>query len=462
MVTLLWLRQDLRLQDNLALLAACKTGGPVVPVYILDEDCAPALGGASRWWLHQSLKSLSDSLAKKGSRIVLRKGGALDVLKVLVHETGARSLFWGRCYEPAVIERDKKIKSHFTQAGLQVESFNNSLLFEPWEIKTGQKTPYQVYTAFWNTCNAAPSPAEPLPAPSKIPAPDKWPSSLDLKDFKLEPRIPWDKGMREAWEPGEKGARKNLSRFAEEAASDYETGRDIPSARGTSRISPHLHFGEISVRQIWRDVRKMVYRKEIVWREFAYHLLYHFPATVSSPLKKKFEKFPWRKDKAGFKAWSRGLTGYPIVDAGMRELWGMGWMHNRVRMIVASFLVKDLLIPWQEGAAWFWDTLVDADLASNTLGWQWTAGCGADAAPFFRIFNPVSQGEKFDPHGSYVRKWVPELKALPDKYLHRPFEAPDEILEKAGVKLGKNYPKPVVDHADARKQALIFFDKIRA
>ncbi len=470
MTSIVWFRQDLRLKDNPALAAAAGKGA-VVPVFIWapEEEGGWPPGGASRWWLHQSLKSLDAGLRKSGSRLLILKGKSLPALEKLARDTRAENVFWNRRYEPAAIGRDTAAKKALTENGLRAESFNSALLFEPWQLQTGSKTPYQVFTAFWNASQAKPSPEEPLPAPSKIPAPAQWPASLKLEELGLEPEIKWAEGIRKAWQPGEAGAEMNLTHFLSDAVRDYGQGRDIPSASGTSRLSPHLHFGEISVRHVWAETGKAarkagrsaeIYMKELVWREFAHHLLFHFPETPGQPLKKKFAKFPWKKNEAGLKAWTRGLTGYPVVDAGMRELWATGWMHNRVRMIAASFLVKDLLVPWQEGAKWFWDTLVDADLASNTLGWQWTAGCGADAAPFFRIFNPVTQGEKFDPHGRYVRKWVPELAGLPDQWVHKPFAAPAEILKDAGVRLGGNYPKPVVDHAEARREALLLLERM--
>lgn len=468
MGTIVWFRQDLRLRDNLALIAAAKRG-PVIPVYIWapEEEGRWEPGGASKWWLHQSLVSLQSELEKLGSRLIVRSGSSLEVLKKLVDETGADAVFWNRRYEPEIIKRDTKVKTELRAAKIETESFNAALLYEPWEIVNLQNAPYKVYTPFWRACLKKGEPQQPQKAPSKLETPKSFPKSLKISELKLEPKIPWDVGMRAAWTPGEDGAAAELKRFLGKVVKDYSETRNLPAVVGTSRLSPHLHFGEISPREIWHASKKAgggaseeTYRKEIVWREFAYHLLFHFPHTTDKPLRAEFERFPWRKNKKHLQAWQKGNTGYPIVDAGMRELWTTGWMHNRVRMIVASFLIKDLLIAWQEGAAWFWDTLVDADLASNTLGWQWTAGCGADAAPFFRIFNPTSQGEKFDPDGGYVKKWCPELKALPSKWLHRPWEAPPEVLKAAGMRLGKDYPAPIVDHAEMRDEALDAFDSI--
>jgi deoxyribodipyrimidine photo-lyase len=473
---ILWFRLDLRLADNPALDAAVKHGGPVVPVFIWSpqEERAWPPGAASCWWLHQSLAALDDRLRTVGSRLAIRRGPTLDSLRALAKETGADAVFWNRRYEPAVIARDARVKEVLGSEGLAAKSFNAALLHEPWTIQNQSKKPFQVFTPFWKHCLAKPDPAEPLPAPKRILAPAKWPKSLALDELELEPRINWADGLRAAWRPGAGGATANLNRFLSEAFEDYSDQRNRPDVTGTSRLSPHLHFGEMSPRQVWHGLRKMASKRglpverwrasqflaEVGWREFAHHLLFHFPHTPTEPLRAAFKKFPWRKDAAWLRAWQKGRTGYPIVDAGMRELWATGWMHNRVRMIVASFLVKDLLLDWQEGARWFWDTLVDADLAQNTLGWQWTAGCGADAAPYFRVFNPTSQGEKFDPRGHYVRQWCPELAKLPDNWLHQPHAAPAEILRAAAIELGRTYPLPVVSHTIAREVALETFAKI--
>ncbi|MEI6534607.1 MAG: deoxyribodipyrimidine photo-lyase [Verrucomicrobiaceae bacterium] len=475
--TVLWFRHDLRLSDHEALSAAVARGGPVIPVFIWspDEEGGWSAGGASRWWLHQSLERLGDQLIKLGARLVIRRGLCLEELMSIVRETGADAVYWSRRYEPAVIERDRHIKEQFTAQGLQAKSFNSALLHEPWMIQNKSGKPFQVFTPFWKNCLILDAPAEPLPAPERLLSYPKPLKSLSLSALELEPKINWIGGMNTAWEPGEIGAEALLQRFCEAAFSTYSIGRNRPDQSGTSRLSPHLHFGEISSRQVWHALRRHAEKNglsesewrgsqflaEIGWREFAHHLLFHFPHTPTHPLRAEFERFPWREDAELLKAWQRGRTGYPLVDAGMRELWTTGWMHNRVRMVVASFLVKDLLLPWQTGAEWFWDTLVDADLASNTLGWQWTAGCGADAAPFFRIFNPVSQGEKFDPHGDYVRRWVPELALLSAKWIHHPWMAPPDILQSAGVVIGHTYPSPIVDHGHARQKALNAFTSIK-
>jgi deoxyribodipyrimidine photo-lyase len=402
------------------------------------------------------------------SRLVIRQGPALKTLQKLVHETKATAVFWNRRYEPAITDRDAKIKTALREDRLEAESFNGTLLHEPWEIRTTSDTPFKVFTPFWRKCQADGEPDDPLTAPAHLKSPATWPDSIPLKELELEPTIRWDKGIREAWQPGSAGADAELKRFLKEALSNYEDDRDRPDHNGTSRLSPFLHFGELSPRQIWHAVRKAAgngspkrsehvaapYLRQLVWREFGYHLLYNFPQTPLEPLREEFGNFPWDSHPRWKRAWERGQTGFPYIDAGMRQLWTTGWMHNRVRMAVASFLVKDLLIPWQTGARWFWDTLVDADLANNTLGWQWTAGCGADAAPYFRVFNPVDQGKRFDPDGTYIRHWVPELAELPDKYLHEPWKAPESVLHDAKVELGKTYPHPLVDHAEARRKAL--------
>jgi deoxyribodipyrimidine photo-lyase len=473
----LWFRHDLRLADNPALLAAVRHGGPVIPVFIWspeDEGRWPP-GAASRWWLHQSLAELDASLRQRGSRLIIRRGPALEAIRELLNFTGAAAVYWNRRYEPAVIERDTRVKVALRRDGVIVETFSSDLLFEPGTVRSQRGKPYQVFTGFWNACLRAPEVAPPEDAPSQIAPLQYWPDSLKLAELGLEPAIDWTGGIRACWCPGEGGAAAQLHRFVEEALSEYATGRDRPDRWGTSRLSPHLHFGEISVRRVWFEVRRgrpgagsrqhasavRVYSRELGWREFAHHLLFDWPQTPDQPLREQFAGFPWEPDRQKLRAWQRGRTGYPIVDAGMRELWRTGWMHNRVRMVVASFLVKDLLIPWQEGVAWFWDTLVDADLANNTLGWQWTAGCGADAAPYFRIFNPVSQGEKFDPAGDYVRHWIPELGKLPGEWMHRPWDAPAAVLASAGVELGETYPRPIVDHRQARARALEALERVK-
>lgn len=473
--TIVWFRQDLRLADNPALQVALAGKRPVISVWIDDtETQAPysALGGASKWWLHHSLISLEASLQKRGSRLIVRRGSPEEILRELIRETSADQICWNRCYEPHAIERDKRLKQRLAKDGIDVQSRNGGLLVEPWEIQTKTGGPYQVFTPFWRAMRERPV-AEPISTPKKLPSPDQWPTSLSIDELNLLPRINWDSEFYEHWSPGETGAKQELETFLKKGVNNYKEDRDRPDHRGTSRLSPHLHFGEISPRQIWHTVsgglaedpvhpvKGEPYLRQVIWREFAHHLLYHFPDSTTDPLRSEFSLFPWKQNSKKLRNWQRGLTGYPIVDAGMRELWVTGWMHNRVRMIVASFLVKDLLIPWQAGADWFWDTLVDADLANNTLGWQWVAGCGADAAPYFRIFNPVTQGMKFDPQGDYVRRWIPELSKLAAPMIHAPWEASAEELLKAGVQLGKNYPQRIVDHAEARNMALAALQQMK-
>ncbi len=457
---LVWFQLDLRLAANPALEKAVQSGSAVVPVFIYapEEEAPWEPGAASRWWLHLSLTALDRSLAERGSRLIVRRGPSAETLLSIASETGATQIFWNRRYEPALRERDRKLEDQLRSAGITPEISTGNVLFEPGTILNSSGQPFQVFTPFWRACQAQPAPESPKPAPTSLPAPAHWPRSLAISDLELEPKIEWAGGLREMWQPGECCAARQLKRFLDGPADDYVDGRDRPDLVGTSRISPHLHFGEISAKQIWHAVKRAQkgdeYLRQIAWREFSYHLLYHFPQTAEHPLRSEFRSFPWHRNQRAQKAWNRGLTGYPMVDAGMRELWHTGWMHNRVRMLVASFLVKHLLIPWQDGAAWFWDTLVDADLANNTMGWQWTAGCGADAAPYFRIFNPVLQGEKFDPDGSYVRRWIPELAKLSPRWIHKPWEAPAPVLAEAGIELGKDYPLPIVNHDAARKRAL--------
>lgn len=472
---IVWLRNDLRIEDNPALFAARESDHPVIPVFILDENVEHAPGGASRWWLHHSLASLASDLEKAGVKLILRHGDTEKVLLGLVDETKASCVFWNRRYHNSQIEIDKALKSELTDKGVSVETFNGNLLREPWEVKTGSGGPYRVYTPFWKSLRSmGPARNEPLPRIRKIIGPDVTPKSDKLTSWRLLPSKPdWASEFTAEWTPGEQGARDRLNDFLSEPVAHYTDGRNRPDCDYTSKLSPHLAFGEISPTKIWHVTQDRIasgevtqssaekFLSEIAWREFSYNLLFYNHHMPTTPLRSEFANYPWRNDEQALGAWQRGQTGYPIVDAGMRQLWRTGWMHNRVRMIVASFLIKDMLINWQDGAEWFWDTLVDADLANNSASWQWVAGCGADAAPYFRIFNPVTQGEKFDPNGDYVRKYVPELAKMPAKYIHAPWKAPQEILEKAEVSLGKNYQKPFLDHSQARQRALDGYAEIK-
>lgn len=477
---ILWFRQDLRLQDNEALKAALATGSPIIPLYLWDVESAGdwPIGAAARWWLHHSLKALGESLRSRGTQLLLLQGKAETVVPALARETGAVAVYWNCCYEPAAIERDNRVAAALTSAGVEVKSHRSALLFEPDAVVNKQGKPFQVFTPYWRYCLTLPVPSPvSLSKRDVFQPPDAWPKAVTLEKLGLLPALGWASEFGKVWTPGETGAHDALRRFLADRAGVYDEEREIPSRRGTSHLSPHLHFGEISPRQIWAEVRRLSessgifplnrglqrFLEELGWREFAHHLLYHFPNTPTQPLRTQFRGFSWANDPDGsrLRAWQRGRTGYPIVDAGMRELWSTGWMHNRVRMIVASFLVKHLRLPWTEGAAWFWDTLVDADLANNTMGWQWSAGCGADAAPYFRIFAPVKQGERFDPDGAYVKRWLPELAGLPAAYVHCPWEASPLFLDAAGVVLGESYPMPIVEHSEARAEALAAFASLK-
>lgn len=468
---IVWFRQDLRLADNPALHAAARKGALVLPVFILDEnpqdDWAP--GAASRWWLHKSLHALNDML--NGALLVLR-GDPQKVLSKLVDELSVESVFWNRLYEPMHLERDNAIKKALQASSVGVKTFNASLLFEPPNTNKPDGTPYRVFTPYYRRgcLEKGIPPREPLARPVDLNL-YSCNEGVAIEDLGLLPEINWYAEMEQEWTPGEKGAAARLSAFLSSGIEDYDEGRNRPDQRKVSRLSPHLHFGEISPNQAWYatlDGRNIAdvstsedrFLSELGWREFSYNLLYNEPEIPTKNLQKKFDRFPWREDEAALQCWQRGKTGYPIVDAGMRELWRTGYMHNRVRMIVGSFLVKNLLLHWQHGAEWFWDTLLDADLANNSASWQWVAGCGADASPYFRIFNPVTQGNKFDPDGDYVREYVPELSEVPDKYLHSPWDAPQAILDDAGVKLGDTYPKPIVDLKKSRERALDAFKSL--
>lgn len=467
--TVVWFRNDLRLADNSALAAAVEKGDPIVPVFIwAPEECGEwPLGGASKWWLHKALKHLQADLKAYGLKLILRSGRSLAVLRSLIEETGAQRVVWNRRYEQPQRNVDAEVKRVLREQGLEVESFNSSLLNEPHTVATGSGQPYKVYTPYWKMVKER-SIQEPVECDlKKAKSPGSWPESDALDHLELMPKNDWHSKMEPLWNISEAGARLRLERFLQKKVADYDSDRDHPAIDGTSSLSPYLRWGQIGPRQVVAALREKwdlsrngphVYLKEIYWREFAYNVLYHFPETPNKPLRSEYAAFPWENDETTLRAWQKGLTGYPIVDAGMRQLWQTGWMHNRVRMIVSSLLVKHLLQDWRSGARWFWDTLVDADLASNTLGWQWSGGCGADAAPYFRVFNPILQGQKFDPEGVYVKQYVPELRNLSVEFIHEPWKASRAERESAGT---TDYPEPIIDHKKGRERALAALAKFK-
>jgi deoxyribodipyrimidine photo-lyase len=472
---ILWFRRDLRLDDNPALRAAITDCERLVPVYIHApyEEAPWSPGAASRWWLHWSLLGLERALGDLGGRLWTAEGDSLAELRRIIAITGATEVHWNRLYDPATRDRDSRIKQALRAEGVRVESHKGSLLYEPWDIATANAEPYRVFTPFWRRCAARLAEHKPVSAPTALPPGPRPVEALSISDLGLLPRLAWDQGLRETWTPGETGAKARAAAFLRTGIQGYGRERDLPDRDGTSGLSPHLHFGEMSPRRLLTMVVEQIgdpaaepaepFMREIGWREFAHHLLYHYPQTTDEPLDRRFADMPWREADADrmLEAWQHGKTGIPLVDAGMRQLWHSGWMHNRVRMVVASFLTKNLRLPWQSGAGWFWDTLVDADLASNSLGWQWSAGCGADAAPYFRIFNPVRQGERFDPEGAYVRRWCPELSCLPKQSIHQPWTAPSALLAHAGIQIGRDYPAPIVDLKSSREAALAAYETIK-
>ncbi|MGB0820618.1 MAG: cryptochrome/photolyase family protein [Parvibaculales bacterium] len=462
---IVWFRQDLRLNDNPALQSALNGKNAVTPVFIDDNDCGRQPGIMGRWWRDKSLAQLNDALKSRGSRLVFRKGRAQDVLPTLAKQVGATAVYWNRQYEADIVARDTAIKSTLKEGGIDAESFNGSLLFEPWEV-TSKSTggPFKVFTPFWSACCALGLKRGLWNVPDKITAPAQWPQS-----DALPATAPLDHmDSLDIWQPGEDGARDALALFLAQNIAGYAERRNLPAEPATSRLSPHLRWGEISPARIVAETEATniktddgtKFLSELGWREFSYQLLYHNPELAETCLQNKFEAFPWRNDADAFEAWKRGETGYPIVDAGMRELRRTGYMHNRVRMIVASFLIKHLLIDWREGEKWFWECLVDADPANNSASWQWVAGCGADAAPYFRIFNPILQGPKFDADGIYTKTYVPELSALSGKTLYAPWTAKSDMLDSGAISLGDTYPNPIVNHEAARARALESFKSL--
>ncbi|MGE7215314.1 cryptochrome/photolyase family protein [Priestia koreensis] len=468
-------RKDFRITDNPALTQAGHDG-TVAPIYIYDEhyDGDWSLGGASKWWLHYALEDLTNSLQNLEAPLHIYKGNTIDILKKMVQSEEIDALYFNKRYEPHVMEQDEQLIKEMKEINIDVQTFEGHLILPPLETTKENGDPYKVFTPFYKSFRQK----EVRKATKKIRSLKSFhldKDSLKADELSLLPTINWTSGMEAKWDVSEKGAWETFKHFVKHRLRNYEDGRDVPAEESISNLSPYLAFGQISSRYIYQyllekseslqsaNVEKQIsaFLRQLVWREFSYHLLYFFPHTVRKPLNEKFTHFKWKQSKQDFKAWTKGKTGYPLVDAGMRELWETGVMHNRVRMVAASFLVKHLLLPWQKGSEWFWDTLVDADLANNTMGWQWVAGSGADAAPYFRIFNPTTQAERFDEDGEYIKKWIPELAKLPTKYIHKPWEASDEILKKAEVSLGKNYPKPIVDHKSARERALEHYDEIK-
>lgn len=460
---LIWFRQDLRLSDNPAFLTACQRHQRVIPLYIYQNHSV--LGEAQKWWLHHSLQKLAHSLKKRGLFLILRQGNPLDVIHSIHQQHPLSSVYWNRCYEPSSILRDTEIKADLAAHGLQVISFNSHLLNEPWTIFNKEGDYFKVFTPFWKQCLTKIHPFPSYPTSKSEPRGISLATDA-LDDWQLLPQKPnWAYRFPHYWQPGEEGAKRRLQDFIEQKLKNYKTQRDIPASNGSSRLSPHLHFGEISPYALWQAIEiahlsgdcdtasTEHFLSELGWREFSYYLLYHQPSLPHANFKPAFDTFPWQHDPCLLKRWQQGQTGYPIVDAGMRELWATGYMHNRVRMIVASFLVKDLLLDWRLGAEWFLNTLLDADLANNSASWQWVAGSGADAAPYFRIFNPVRQSQLFDPDGSYIRQWVPELASLAKPFIHEPW------LNKASLLI--NYPPPIVEHHEARKKALEKYNSIK-
>ena len=496
---MLWLRRDLRLSDNPALLEAAARaerdgGGLLLPVYVWEprERRAWAPGGAARWWLWHSLRSLDEALRGLGSRLLVERGDPVSVVAGLARSTHAGAVVWAEGLEPDELDDDRALETAVRSSGIEAAPVRQAnLLADPLAVGKKDGGAYTVFTPFWRARLAAGAPDEPLPAPGALPPAPDAPRGLSLDALRDEAVRPWAGGFAEVWRPGEPGAHERLETFLAEGLGSYAADRDRPDLDGSSRLSPYLHWGELTARQVWYGVAGALeeagmdleasvgapsrdeeqapglrrsagaFLRQLGWREFGHQLLAAFPHTVARPLHGRFAAFPWRDDPAALEAWRRGRTGYPIVDAAMRSLWTGGWMHNRARLLAGSFLVKDLLLPWQDGAAWFWETLVDADLANNTLGWQWVAGCGADAAPYFRVFNPVTQGSRYDPDAAFVRRWLPELAGLPAELAQAPWLAGPEALANAGVALGETYPEPLVDHGEARLRALAAYAAVK-
>ncbi len=479
-IIIVWFREDLRLDDNPALFTACQQAQHVIPIYIFDVKNTGnwPLGAASRWWLERSLVSLQNELRTQRSDLLVFKGESGEVLNQVIKVSKACAVYWNRCYAPAQTERDKKIKMKLKNSGVEAISLMGNLLIEPWKLFNKSNQPYKVFTPYWKRVKEEliSQPPAAYDFATTIPSlPKQLPESLPIEALNLyASKIDWAQDFSDYWQPGVKGVEKAKSAFMDQDIFKYSDQRDIPDIDGTSRLSPHLHFGELSVNQLWLEIYQSMqtqscqnkeqswsYLRQLAWRDFSQYLLFHFTHIDQQPFRPEFDAFPWQQDQALLEKWQQGQTGYPLIDAGMRQLWQTGWMHNRVRMVCASFLTKHLLIHWHQGAKWFWDTLVDADLANNSCGWQWVAGSGADAAPYFRIFNPMMQSKKFDPQGHYIRRWVTELSKLDTKFIHEPWLADKTVLKAAGVELGQNYPHIIIEHAFARQRALGAYAQIR-
>ena len=469
-IGIFWFRQDLRLNDNFALIELIQKSEKILPIYIYDENIE--IGGASKWWLENSLKNLNKSLKSKKSELYTFKGDPKKILQELIKKYRVKNINWNRLYDFYSIERDSKIKKEFIEQKIDIKSFKGSLINEPWNIKNKSGSFFKVFTPYWKTCLEEMSPIKLYDAPIEIKTLNiKSSKILPLNKLNLYPRnSTWTKTLSNNWIAGEHQALISFRNFKNSIIDNYAEGRDRPDKNYTSKLSPHLHFGEISPEKIFVELdknkkinleSKNKFLAEIGWREFSHSLLFYYPKIRINPIQDKFKNFPWKKNLKYLNAWKEGKTGYPIVDAGMRQLYRTGWMHNRVRMIVGSFLCKNLLIHWWEGEKWFFDTLVDADLASNSAGWQWIAGCGADAAPYFRVFNPVTQGLKFDNKGDYVRKYIPELREVPSNVIHSPWELNEDDQLKYNCLIGKNYPKPIVNLSESRDRALNAFSEIK-
>ncbi len=472
--TLVWFRRDLRLHDNPALTHAAERDGAIIPVFILDKDGSGewAPGSAQRAWLHESLSRLDNDLQGRGLKLTLRAGSSAAELIDIAEAVGADEVVLNRDYVPASGRLENEVIEALGERAIRVRRFGNQLLHEPDNVRTSSDTGYRVFTPFWKSVRAGIrlEDEQSIPRMGQTRAPSGWPRSAKPEDLRL---LTGENDGRDlgSFRPGEDGARERLNEVKSSILRDYYERRNRPDVDGTSRLSPHLAMGEVSIRSVWQALSEAndslpsrnlsTFRTQLGWREFSYHVLHHNPDSPTQPLRPNYGDFPWRDDDDAFDRWCSGTTGYPMVDAGMRQLAATGWMHNRVRMVVASFLTKHLLIRWQQGARFFWDHLFDADLANNTMGWQWSAGSGADAQPFFRIFNPITQGEKFDLEGKYVRRWIPELAKLPNAHIHSPWTASEGTLDDANVVLGEHYPEPIVDHRLARERALSAYQSIR-